>query len=156
MVVLVATILHGASTQLLLGALAALAWVGFVRVVRAQTFILREMDYVALARVAGASPLRTMFKHILPGVINSAVVIATLNVGGLILAEATLSFLGAGIPPPTPAWGVMIAIGKDYLATPQWFQVIMPGIVIFLTLMSLNFLGDWLRDRLDPRLHQID
>ena len=155
MVVLVATILYGQSLQLLLGALAALAWVGFVRVVRAQTLILKEMDYVSLARVAGASPYRIMFKHILPGVINSAVVIATLNVGGLILAEATLSFLGAGIPPPTPAWGVLVAEGRDYIDS-AWWQVIMPGSAIFLTLMSLNFLGDWLRDRLDPRLRQID
>ncbi len=155
MVVLVATILYGQSLQLLLVMLALLAWVGFVRVVRAQTLILKEMDYVALARVVGASPTRIMFKHILPGVINSAVVIATLNVGGLILTEATLSFLGAGIPPPTPAWGVLVAEGRDYVDS-AWWQVIMPGIAIFLTLMSLNFLGDWLRDRLDPRLRQVD
>ena len=155
MVVLVATILYGQSLQLLLGMLAALAWVGFVRVVRAQTLILKEMDYVSLARVVGASPYRIMFKHILPGVINAAVVIATLNVGSLILTEATLSFLGAGIPPPTPAWGVLVAEGRDYIDS-AWWQVIMPGAAIFLTLMSLNFLGDWLRDRLDPRLRQID
>ena len=122
---------------------------------RAQTLILKEMDYVALARVVGASPTRIMFKHILPGVVNSAVVIATLNVGGLILTEATLSFLGAGIPPPTPAWGVLVAEGRDYIDS-AWWQVIMPGTAIFLTLMSLNFLGDWLRDRLDPRLRQVD
>ncbi len=155
MVVLVATILYGQSLQLLLVMLALLAWVGFVRVVRAQTLILKQMDYVALARIAGASPTRIMFKHILPGVINSAVVIATLNVGGLILTEATLSFLGAGIPPPTPAWGVLVAEGRDYIDS-AWWQVIMPGAAIFLTLMSLNFLGDWLRDRLDPRLRQLD
>lgn len=155
MVVLVATILYGQSLQLLLVMLAALAWVGFVRVVRAQTLILKEMDYVALARVAGASPARIMFKHILPGVVNSAVVIATLNVGGLILTEATLSFLGVGIPPPTPAWGILVAEGRDFIDS-AWWQVIMPGTAIFLTLMSLNFLGDWLRDRLDPRLRQVD
>ncbi len=155
MIVLVATILYGQSLQLLLVALASLAWVGFVRVVRPQTLILKQMDYVALARIAGASPTRIMFKHILPGVINSAVVIATLNVGGLILTEATLSFLGAGIPPPTPAWGVLVAEGRDYIDS-AWWQVIMPGAAIFLTLMSLNFLGDWLRDRLDPRLRQLD
>jgi peptide/nickel transport system permease protein len=155
MVALVVTLLFGQSLQLLLGLLAALAWAGFVRVIRAQTLILKEMDYVDLARVAGASPFRIMFRHIMPGVVSSAVVIATFNVGGLILAEATLSFLGAGIPPPTPAWGVMVGEGKDYLAT-AWWESIMPGTAIFLTLMSLNFLGDWLRDRLDPRLRQVD
>ena len=96
-----------------------------------------------------------MVKHLLPGVINTAIVIATLNVGGLILAEATLSFLGAGIPPPTSAWGVLVSEGRDYSAT-AWWQVVFPGTAIFLTLMSLNFLGDWMRDRLDPRLRQID
>jgi peptide/nickel transport system permease protein len=155
MVALVLILLFGQSLQLLLGLLAALAWAGFVRVIRAQTLILKEMDYVALARVAGASPLRIMFRHIVPGIMSSAIVIATFNVGGLMLAEATLSFLGAGIPPPTPAWGIMINEGKDYLDS-AWWQVIMPGTAIFLTLMSLNFLGDWLRDRLDPRLRQLD
>lgn len=155
MLALVFTILFGQSLQLLLGLLAALAWAGFVRVIRAQTLVLKEMDYVDLARVAGASPFRIMFRHIVPGVMSSAIVIATFNVGGLILAEATLSFLGAGIPPPTSAWGVMVGEGKDYLST-AWWESIMPGTAIFLTLMSLNFLGDWLRDRLDPRLRQID
>ena len=80
---------------------------------------------------------------------------ATLNVGGLILAEATLSFVGAGIQPPTPAWGVMVASGRDYLQD-AWWQIVMPGSAIFLVVISLNFLGDWLRDRLDPRLRQVD
>ncbi len=155
MLALVMTVLFGQSLQLLLGLLAALAWVGFVRIVRAQTLLLKEMDYVALAKVAGASPIRIMLRHIAPGVISSAIVIATLNVGGLILAEATLSFLGAGIPPPTPAWGVMVSEARDYLTT-AWWQVAFPLTAIFLTLMSLNFLGDWLRDRLDPRLRQLD
>lgn len=156
MVALVATILFGQSLHLLLVLLALLAWAGFVRIIRAQTLLLKEMDYVALAKVAGASHIRIILRHIVPGVISSAVVIATLNVGGLILAEATLSFLGAGIPPPTPAWGVMVNEGKDYVTQGIWWQFAVPGGAIFLTLMSLNFLGDWLRDRLDPRLRQID
>jgi peptide/nickel transport system permease protein len=155
MVALVVTLLFGQSLNLLLGLLAMLAWAGFVRIIRAQTLLLKEMDYVSLARVAGASHIRIMVRHLLPGVLSSALVIATLNVGGLILAEATLSFLGAGIPPPTPAWGVMVQEGKDYLST-AWWQSIIPGTAIFLTLMSLNFLGDWMRDRLDPRLRQLD
>jgi peptide/nickel transport system permease protein len=95
-----------------------------------------------------------MLRHVLPGVINTAVVVATLNVGGLILAEATLSFLGAGIPPPTPAWGVMVANGRDYLDT-AWWGSLFPGLAIALTVMSLNFLGDWMRDHFDPRLRQL-
>ena len=87
-------------------------------------------------------------------VTNTIIVIATLNVGNLILAEATLSFLGAGIPSPTPAWGLMIAEGRDYLTTARWVSFF-PGIAIFFTVMSLNFLGDWMRDRFDPRLRQL-
>ncbi len=152
---LVAVIIFGQSLPLLLVLLALLSWVGFVRIVRAQTLVLRESDYVALAKVAGASPFRIILRHLLPGVLNSALVILTLNVGQLILAEATLSFLGAGIPPPTPAWGVMVAEGRKYLES-SWWPTVLPGICIFLVVMSLNFLGDWLRDRLDPRLRQID
>ena len=155
MVALVAVFIFGQKLSVLLVLLALLAWPGFVRVIRAQVLLLKEMDYVAMARVAGASPVRIMFKHLLPGIIHTAVVIMTLNVGGLILAEATLSFLGAGIPPPTSAWGVLVAEGRDYSAT-AWWQVVFPGTAIFLTLMSLNFLGDWMRDRLDPVLRQLD
>lgn len=152
---LVAVIIFGQSYRILLVLLALLSWVGFVRIIRAQTLILRESDYVALARVAGASPMRIIIRHLLPGVLNSALVILSLNVGGLILAEATLSFLGAGIPPPTPAWGIMVSEGRAYLGS-SWWPTVFPGIAIFLVVMSLNFLGDWLRDRLDPRLRQID
>jgi peptide/nickel transport system permease protein len=155
MIALVVVFIFGQNLKVLLVLLALLSWSGFVRIIRAQTLQLKTMDYVALARVAGASPFRIILRHIFPGVVNSAIVIATLNVGGLILAEATLSFLGAGIPPPTSAWGVMVAEGRDYSAS-AWWQVVFPGAAIFMTLMSLNFLGDWVRDRLDPRLRQLD
>ena len=154
MVALLAVLIFGQSLGVVLLLLAVLSWVGFVRVVRAQTLQLKEMDYVALARIAGASPIRIIWRHVLPGVINSAIVIATLNVGNLILAEATLSFLGAGIPPPTPAWGVLISEGREYVST-AWWQTVFPGVGIFLVVMSLNFLGDWVRDRFDPRLRQL-
>ena len=121
---------------------------------RAEVLTLKERDYVALATVAGASTFRIIRVHIFPGVMNTIVVIATLSVGGLILTEAALSFLGAGIPAPTPAWGVMVADGLDYLRF-EWWLSFFPGMAIFLTVMSLNFMGDWLRDRLDPRLRQI-
>jgi len=154
MVALVCVLIFGQSMTLLLGLLAILAWAPFVRVVRGQALYLKEMDYVALSRIAGASPLRLMWKHVFPGVLNSAVVIATLRVGQLIMAEATLSFLGAGIPPPTPAWGIMVSEGRDWVSS-AWWVSFFPGLAIFLTVMSLNFLGDWLRDRLDPRLSQL-
>ena len=109
---------------------------------------------MALARVAGASPFYIMYKHILPGVINTIVVIATLNVGGLILAEATLTFLGAGLPSNIPAWGLMVGEGQGDLRL-AWWVSFWPGLAIFLTVMSLNFTGDWLRDHLDPRLRQV-
>ena len=154
LVALVVVIVLGQSLAVLMGVLALTAWSLFVRNVRAEVLSLRERDYVALARVAGASTPRILVVHIFPGVVNTIVVIATLAVGGIILTEATLSFLGAGIPAPTPAWGLMVADGRDYLRT-AWWVSFFPGLAIFFTVMSLNFLGDWLRDRLDPRLRQI-
>ena len=154
LVALVVVIVFGQSLTTLIGVLAMIAWSGFVRNVRAEVLTLKERDYVALAKVAGASTFRIIRLHIIPGVMNTIVVVATLSIGGLILAEATLSFLGAGIPAPTPAWGVMVADGLDYLRF-EWWLSFFPGVAIFLTVMSLNFMGDWLRDRLDPRLRQI-
>lgn len=154
LIALVATIVFGSSFSLVMGLLALLAWSAFVRNVRAEVLSLKQRDYVALARVSGASNIRIITKHLLPGVINTVIVIATLRVGQLILAEASLSFLGAGIPAPTPAWGLMVAEGRDYLTTAWWISFF-PGLAIFLIVMSLNFLGDWVRDRLDPRLRQL-
>ena len=141
-------------TTLIMGLLALLSWGNFVKNIRAEALTLREHDYVYYARIAGASHLRIMVRHLLPGVVNTSIVIATLSTGGLMLAEASLSFLGAGIPPPTPAWGLMVAEGREYVAT-AWWLVVIPGLAIFLVVMSLNFTGDWLRDRLDPRLRQL-
>jgi peptide/nickel transport system permease protein len=154
MIALVAVMLFGQSLKIVLVLLGLLAWVGFVRVVRAHTLSIKAMDYIAYARIAGASGPRIVLRHVVPMVINSAVVIATLNVGGLIMAEATLSFLGAGIPAPTPAWGTMIAEGRNYIAS-SWWVAFWPGCAIFMVVMSLNFFGDWLRDKLDPRLRQV-
>jgi peptide/nickel transport system permease protein len=150
---LVVAVVVGQSFGTVMGLLALSAWTAFVRIGRAEVLSLKTRDYVALARVAGASHPWIITRHILPGVINTLVVIATLRVGQLILMEATLSFLGAGIPPPTPAWGVMVAEGRRFLAT-AWWSSVFPGLAIFLLVMSLNFLGDWLRDHLDPRLRQ--
>jgi len=154
MMALVATMMFGQSLRLLLVLMALLAWVPFVRVTRSQTLVIKNEPYVDLARVAGCSTPRILIRHILPGVLSTAVVIATLSVGSLILAEAALSFLGAGVPSPTPTWGAMVQEGRNYLST-AWWPTVFPGVAIFLTVMSLNFTGDWLRDRLDPRLRQL-
>ena len=125
-----------------------------VRLVRGQTLQLKSLDYVALAKIAGASTPRIMYRHILRGVTNTIVVATTLQVGSIILAEAILSFLGAGVPPPTPSWGSMVSDGRDYLAS-AWWVAFFPGMAIFLTVLASNFIGDWLRDRWDPRLRQL-
>ena len=134
--------------------LALASWPGIVRLVRGQTLQLKALDYVALAQLAGASTFRIMYRHILPGVTNTIVVATTLQVGSIILAESILSFLGAGVPPPTPTWGSMVAEGRDYLSS-AWWVAFFPGMAIFLTVLAFNFIGDWLRDRWDPRLRQL-
>ncbi len=151
---LVVVSVFGASFRTLLVILSLFAWGGYARQVRGEVLQIKEMDYVALARVAGASPLRIIWKHLLPGVTNTLIVVATLGTGQIILAESTLSFLGVGIPPPNPAWGSMVSDGRNYIATAWWIAVI-PGVGIGLTVISLNFLGDWLRDHFDPRLRQV-
>ncbi len=155
MVALIVVLIFGRGLTVLLFVLALISWTAFVRIIRAQILILKELDYIAAARVNGASDFRIMFKHLLPGIMNTAIVVGTLSTSGLILAESVLSFVGAGIQPPTPAWGVMTNEGRDYL-TVAAHQVLVPSAAIFMVVISLNFLGDWLRDRLDPRLRQID
>ena len=154
LVAMAVAVVMGASITTMIVMLVLLTWSGFVRNVRGEVLTLRERDYVALARVAGASLPRILVMHILPGVINTVLVIATLRSGQLILAEAFLSFVGAGIPPPTPTWGAMIADGRNYLRDAWWISFF-PGLAIFFTVMALNFMGDWLRDKLDPRLRQL-
>ena len=154
LVTLVLVVSVGQSLELIVAVLSLWIWPRFARMVRAEVLQLKTMDYVALARVAGASTLRIMFFHLFPGTINTLIVVATLQVGIVILVEATLSFLGAGIPPPTPAWGSMVADGRDRLAVAWWIATL-PGVAILLTVVSLNLFGDWLRDTLDPRLRQL-
>ena len=154
LVALTLAVVLGPSMTTMMTLLALMTWAGFVRNVRAEVLSLKSRDYVSLASVAGASTVRILVWHLLPGVINTVLVLASLRCGQLILTEAFLSYIGAGIPPPTPTWGSMIADGREYLRQ-AWWVAIFPGIAIFLAVMSLNFLGDWLRDRLDPRLRQV-
>lgn len=120
------------------------------RMVRGDALAIRRTNYTALARVAGASHLRVIVRHILPNVAGTIIVVATLQVGALILVEASLSFLGVGVPPPTPAWGLMIDGGREYVATKYWLSLF-PGLAIVLTVLSINWIGDWLRNVLDPK-----
>ena len=135
-------------------AITLLLWASFARVIRGEVLSLRQRDFVALAKVRGCSASRIMLTHILPNVLNTFMVLVTLNIGVVIIAEATLSFLGAGIPPPTPTWGLMISEGRGRL-TDAWWVALIPGIAITLMVLSVNLFGDWLRDRLDPRLRQL-
>jgi len=154
LVALIIAVVVGPGLTTMMGLLALASFGGFVRQIRAEVLSLKERDYVALARVAGASTFRILMTHILPGVSSTVMVIATMSTGGLILAESFLSFVGAGVPPPTPTWGAMVADGRTYMRDAWWITVA-PGVAILITVMSLNFLGDWLRDKLDPRLRQI-
>jgi peptide/nickel transport system permease protein len=135
-------------------AISLLLWASFARVIRGEVLSLRQRDFVALARVRGCSASRIMLTHILPNVLNTFMVLVTLNIGVVIIAEATLSFLGAGIPPPTPTWGLMISEGRGRIAD-AWWVALIPGIAITLMVLSVNLFGDWMRDRLDPRLRQL-
>jgi peptide/nickel transport system permease protein len=133
---------------------ALILWSRFARVVRGDVLSLRERDYVALARVSGASSSQIIRWHLLPNVMNTVVVLASLQIGFTILTEASLSFLGAGIPPPTPAWGAMVAEGRNYVLQAWWVPT-MPGLAILLAVLAFNLLGDWLRDTFDPKLRQV-
>jgi peptide/nickel transport system permease protein len=135
-------------------ALSILGWAVYARMIRGETLKVRELDYVVQARITGASPLRIMVKHIFPNIINSLIIVMTLAVGLMILAEATLSYLGIGIPAPTPSWGSMVADGRNDLDRAWWISTF-PGIAIGLVVLSCNFLGDWLRDKLDPKLRRL-
>jgi peptide/nickel transport system permease protein len=134
--------------------IALLLWPRFARQVRGETLAIKEQDFVALAVVAGRSSAWIIRRHIFPNVVPTLLVISTLQVGYVILLEGTLSFLGVGVPPPNPAWGLMIADGRGFLAT-AWWITLFPGLAMLLTVLSVNLMGDWLRDHLDPKLRQV-
>jgi peptide/nickel transport system permease protein len=135
--------------------LGAVYWTRYARVVRGEVLSLKEREFVRLAIVAGCSKLTIMRRHILPNVVNSAIVLATLMLGVVIVTEASLSFLGVGVPPPQPAWGLMLSDGKQGLMVGYWWLTVLPGSCIMLMVLSANLLGDWLRVKLDPQLRQL-
>jgi peptide/nickel transport system permease protein len=130
-------------------------WTRYARVIRGEVLSLKEREYVRLAIVAGCPKWTIMLRHILPNVINSAVVLGTLMLGVVIITEATLSFLGVGVPPPQAAWGLMLSDGKQSLMVGRWWLSVFPGVCIMLMVLSANILGDWLRVKIDPQLRQL-
>jgi len=130
-------------------------WTRYARVIRGEVLTLRERDFVKLAEIAGASKLRVIKKHILPNVLNTATVLASLTVGVVIIAEASLSFLGVGVPPPQPAWGLMLSEARPTLMAGQWWLTVFPGACILLIVLATQLFGDWLRVRLDPQTRNL-
>lgn len=151
---LVLAVTVGPSFIVVVIVLALVLWARFARLVRGEVLSIKGRDYVLLARVAGASGLYIVLRHILPNILNTLVVLCTLQVGWAIIVEASLTFLGAGVPPPTPTWGGMVAEGLDYIESAWWISV-MPGVAILFVVFSYNLVGDWLRDVLDPQLRNI-
>jgi peptide/nickel transport system permease protein len=143
----------GAGTRNLVLVLIVMTWASYTRVLRGEVLRVTANEYVRFAKLTGCSNMRIMVKHILPGVLNPLIILATLQLGAIIIIEASLSFLGLGIPPPQATWGGMLAGGKDYIGTADWLTIL-PGLALALTCLSINLLGDWFRVRFDPRFRQ--
>jgi peptide/nickel transport system permease protein len=136
----------------LVGAIALANWPQYARTVRGSTLVEKNKEYVQAARLIGVSPLAIMLRHVLPNAIGPVLVLATVNVALAIITEATLSFLGVGVPPTTPSLGTLIRIGNEFLFSGEWWITIFPGLALVLLVLSVNLLGDWLRDALNPKL----
>ncbi len=140
------------SLIVLIGSIGLANWVQYARTVRGSTLVEKSKEYVQAARVIGVRPWRIMIRHVLPNVLGPVLVIATINVATAIITEATLSFLGVGVPPTSPSLGTMINTGNQFLYSGEWWLVVFPGAALVLLCMSVNLLGDWLRDALNPKL----
>jgi peptide/nickel transport system permease protein len=151
---LVFAVTLGPSIRTVILAALLIVWSRFARVIRGEALSASGRDYILQAKVAGCSGFRIMRVHILPNVFNTFMILLSLNVGWVILLEASLSFLGAGIPPPTPSWGQMVSEGRGYI-TSAWWICFFPGSTLALTVLAFNMFGDWLRDKLDPKLRQL-
>ena len=139
--------------MVLIVAISLTGWVQYARTVRGSTLVERQKEYVQAARVIGVSPLRIMRRHVLPNVMGPVLVLATIQIAAAIITEATLSFLGVGVPPTSPSLGTLIRIGQDFLFSGEWWITVFPGVVLVMISLSVNLLGDWLRDALNPRLN---
>ena len=154
LIALLLTVSLGQGLRTIVIAITLIIWARFARIVRGEVLTVKARDFVALARVHGCSHARIMAVHIVPNVMNTFMVLLTLHIGFVIIVEASLSFLGAGIAPPTPSWGQMVADGRSHIAGAWWLAVV-PGAAIMLVVLAFNLFGDWLRDWLDPRLRQV-
>jgi peptide/nickel transport system permease protein len=143
---------EGLAFGVLIISISLTGWVQYARTVRGTTLVERHKEYVQAARVTGVAPLRIMTRHVLPNVLGPVLVLATIQVATAIITEATLSFLGVGVPPTSPSLGTLIRVGNDYLFSGEWWITIFPGLMLVLIALSVNLLGDWLRDALNPRL----
>ena len=143
---------EGLAFGVLIVSISLTGWVQYARTVRGTTLVERHKEYVQAARVTGVAPLRIMLRHVLPNVLGPVLVLATIQVATAIITEATLSFLGVGVPPTSPSLGTLIRVGNDYLFSGEWWITIFPGLMLVLIALSVNLLGDWLRDALNPRL----
>lgn len=148
--ILLAVTLGGGVTSVVI-AISLILWSRFARIIRADVIALKHRDFITQARLIGCSPARIIAVHIVPNIMSTAMVLISINLGEVILMEAGLSFLGAGVPPPTPSWGAMVSEGQAHLASAWWLTTV-PATVILLTVLAFNILGDWVRERLDPRL----
>lgn len=154
LIALLLAVTMGPGLRTVIIAISLIVWARFARVIRGEVLTLKSREFVALATIHGSSVRHIMVAHIAPNVFNTFMVILTLHVGYVILLEASLSFLGAGIPPPTPSWGQMVSEGRTKIATAWWISIV-PGIAIMLVVLAFNLFGDWLRDKLDPKLRQL-
>jgi peptide/nickel transport system permease protein len=136
----------------LIVAIALTGWVQYARTVRGSTLVERNKEYVQAARVTGVAPVRIMLRHVLPNVTGPVMVLATVQLATAIITEATLSFLGVGVPPTSPSLGTLIQVGNNYLFSGEWWITVFPALMLILIALSVNLLGDWLRDALNPRL----
>ena len=154
LIAIVLAAILGPSKNNIIFILVFLGWDGYARVLRSEVLRVKEADFVNLARVAGCSNFRIMWREIFPNMVNTLIIMATLSLGAVIIAESSISYLGLGVPPPDPAWGSMVSDGRDYMSTAYWVSL-WPGMAIMLVVLSCNLLGDWLRIRLDPKFRQI-
>jgi peptide/nickel transport system permease protein len=143
----------GASLTNVIFVLGVTGWITYARIVRGEALSLRQREFVEAARALGATDRYLVWRHIFPNVVPPVIVVATFSVARTIIAEASLSFLGLGIPPPTPSWGAMLDEGRNYITT-GWWLALFPGVAILLLVLGINLVGDWLRDALDPRMER--
>lgn len=154
LVALLIVSLVGTGLMPVLIAVTATTWARFARMIRGEVLTNRDRDFVVLARISGVSPTMIIWRHLFPNVVNTLMVITSITVGQVILLVASLSFLGLGLKPGEPAWGVMVAEGRDYINGNGWWLSLFPGVIITVVVMAFNLLGDWLRDYLDPKLRR--